>query len=254
MENVWKRHLSCQKFRIAEQFKKKILRGQVNYLPECWIPKEKHCWTQDIFESGEFPDTYLHWIVLLEGQDNFVIICWPAVALWAVIEIKCPECLQELWVQISAFLTKKMIVVIYFRQKKKKKKLLKIILPQAVEWRHFSIWILSHKTPEMEFYLLKQIIPKQRGPEMNKPPSSSVLCSFPEWGAPCDGADLISPARGTGRPFSTDPVISAISLRSRDHSPRKVHIVANKVLLLKNSNYSVAEHIKHNSLYYFLSI
>ena len=62
-----------------------------------------------------------------------------------------------------------------------------------------------------------------------------------------EGADEISLNCGTKRPFLGDPVISTVSLRSREHLPWKVHIIANEVSLFKNWNYSVVEYIKHNS-------
>lgn len=99
----------------------------------------------------------------------------------------------------------------------------------------------------MEFYLLQQITDEQRGLRRLHALSCSILYSFPERGALCDGTDVISLTCGSRRPVSADPVIS---LRSREHLPGKVHITANE-----KSHYSVAEHIKHHfSFYCFLGI
>lgn len=47
---------------------------------------------------------------------------------------------------------------------------------------NFSIDILSHKNPRNEFYLLKWIVPKQRGAEMTKTFLLLYLGSFPKCG------------------------------------------------------------------------
>lgn len=47
---------------------------------------------------------------------------------------------------------------------------------------NFSIDILSHKNPWNEYYLLKRIVPKQRGAEMTKTFLLLYLGSFPKCG------------------------------------------------------------------------
>ena len=83
------------------------------------------------------------------------------------------------------------------------------------------------RPPKMEFYLLKQFSNRE-GLRRPKALSCSVLYSLPKRGALCDRADVISLTCRSRRSFSADPVISRISLRSREHFPRKVHVIANE--------------------------